>query len=61
MDVVAAVSSTEYGTAQVLTFAIPIGTLALVCFWGFFQRSHTPTVRDDEKLFNAEDLHGQRE
>jgi hypothetical protein len=24
--------------AQALTFAIPIGTLALVCLWGFFQR-----------------------
>jgi hypothetical protein len=27
----------SYGT-QALTFAIPIGTLALVCLWGFFQR-----------------------
>jgi len=24
--------------AQALTFAIPIGTLAVVCLWGFFQR-----------------------
>lgn len=24
--------------AQVLTFAIPIGTLVAVCFWAFFQR-----------------------
>ncbi len=24
--------------AQVLTFAIPIGTLFAVCLWGFFQR-----------------------
>ncbi|MCU1491225.1 MAG: hypothetical protein JWM85_2630 [Acidimicrobiaceae bacterium] len=27
---------------QVLTFAIPIGTLALVCLWGFFQRRSNP-------------------
>jgi hypothetical protein len=26
---------------QVLTFAIPVGTLALVCLWGFFQRRST--------------------
>jgi len=24
--------------AQAMTFAIPVGTLALVCLWGFFQR-----------------------
>jgi hypothetical protein len=24
--------------AQALTFAIPIGTLTVVCLWGFFQR-----------------------
>jgi hypothetical protein len=24
--------------AQALTFAIPIGTLFVVCLWGFFQR-----------------------
>jgi hypothetical protein len=24
--------------AQVLTFAIPIGTLTVVCLWFFFQR-----------------------
>jgi hypothetical protein len=24
--------------AQALTFAIPVGTLAVVCLWGFFQR-----------------------
>jgi len=23
---------------QSLTFAIPVGTLAVVCLWGFFQR-----------------------
>jgi hypothetical protein len=27
--------------AQALTFAIPIGTLTLVCIWGFFQRRPT--------------------
>ncbi len=30
-------ASTMLG-AQVLTFAIPIGTLVAVCFWAFFQR-----------------------
>jgi hypothetical protein len=25
--------------AQVLTFFIPVGTLVIVCLWGFFQRS----------------------
>ena len=24
--------------AQALTFAIPLGTFAVVCLWGFFQR-----------------------
>jgi len=24
--------------AQAMTFAIPVGTLVLVCLWGFFQR-----------------------
>lgn len=24
--------------AQILTLAIPLGTLFAVCFWGFFQR-----------------------
>jgi hypothetical protein len=24
--------------AQAMTFAIPIGSLFLVCLWGFFQR-----------------------
>ena len=24
--------------AQALTFAIPVGTLVIVCLWGFFQR-----------------------
>jgi len=24
--------------AQALTFAIPVGTLFIVCLWGFFQR-----------------------
>jgi len=24
--------------AQSLTFAIPVGTLVVVCLWGFFQR-----------------------
>jgi hypothetical protein len=27
--------------AQLLTFAIPIGTLAAVLLWGFFQRRPT--------------------
>lgn len=61
MDVVAVVSGTDYGTAQVLTFVIPIGTLAAVCFWGFFHRSHTSSVPDDEMLFKPEDLHGRQE
>jgi hypothetical protein len=26
---------------QALTFAIPIGTLAIVCIWGFFVRRPT--------------------
>ena len=26
---------------QALTFAIPIGTLAVVCIWGFFVRRPT--------------------
>jgi hypothetical protein len=26
---------------QALTFAIPIGTLAVVCLWGFFVRRPT--------------------
>jgi hypothetical protein len=29
-----------YGT-QALTLAIPLGTLALVCLWGFFVRRPT--------------------
>ncbi len=33
-----AVSSTSIGMGQDLTFAIPIGVLAAVMFWGFFQR-----------------------
>jgi hypothetical protein len=53
----AAVSDTSYGTGQVMTFAIPIGMLAAVCFWGFFQRSTRSSVREDEKLFKVEDLH----
>ena len=24
--------------AQAMTFAIPVGTLVIVCIWGFFQR-----------------------
>jgi hypothetical protein len=27
---------------QVLTLAIPLGTLFLVCIWGFFQRRPNP-------------------
>jgi hypothetical protein len=33
-----AVSSTSIGMGQDLPFAIPIGVLAAVMFWGFFQR-----------------------
>lgn len=44
------------GTGQVMTFAIPIGVLAGVCFWGFFQRSPKATRREDERLFKLEDL-----
>jgi len=28
-------------SAQALTFAIPVGTLVVVCIWGFFQRRPT--------------------
>ena len=34
----AAASSFSWVGPQALTFAIPIGTLAVVCLWGFFQR-----------------------
>lgn len=32
------VSNTRIGTAQVLTFALPIGTLGGLVIWGFFER-----------------------
>jgi hypothetical protein len=39
MDIVAYVGGgAQIGTAQVLTFAIPIGVLGVVTFWGVFQR-----------------------
>lgn len=38
MDILAYVSDTRVGTAQVLTFALPVGVLGGVVFWGFFQR-----------------------
>jgi hypothetical protein len=38
MEVVSAVSQPSVVVAQILTFAIPIGALALVTLWGFFQR-----------------------
>lgn len=50
------VSPAKYGTAQVLTFALPIGTLAGVCLWGFFQRWPRGTQREEERLFKLEDL-----
>jgi hypothetical protein len=28
----------DVAATQALTFAIPVGTLAVVCLWGFFQR-----------------------
>ena len=28
-------------STQALTFAIPVGTLAVVCIWGFFVRRPT--------------------
>jgi hypothetical protein len=31
----------DIAATQALTFAIPIGTLAVVCLWGFFQRRPT--------------------
>jgi hypothetical protein len=31
----------DVAATQALTFAIPIGTLAVVCLWGFFQRRPT--------------------
>lgn len=30
-------SESAYAT-QALTFAIPIGSLVIICVWGFFQR-----------------------
>lgn len=39
MEFLAYVAGARVGTAQVLTFAFPIGMLGVVCFWGFFQRS----------------------
>lgn len=38
MDILAYISDTKVGTAQVLTFALPVGVLGGVMFWGFFQR-----------------------
>lgn len=38
MDILAYVNDTRVGTAQVLTFALPVGVLGGVVFWGFFQR-----------------------
>jgi hypothetical protein len=32
------ISATRIGTAQVLTFALPIGTFGAVMIWGFFER-----------------------
>ncbi|HEY6429164.1 MAG TPA: hypothetical protein VIX84_18230 [Acidimicrobiales bacterium] len=31
----------DVAATQALTFAIPVGTLAVVCLWGFFQRRPT--------------------
>jgi hypothetical protein len=31
----------DVAATQALTFAIPLGTLAVVCLWGFFQRRPT--------------------
>lgn len=42
MEIIAYVSDTAIGTAQVLTFALPVGVFGGVIFWGFFQR---PAVR----------------
>jgi hypothetical protein len=56
VDVVAVVSGSQYGTAQDLTFIIPIGTLAIFCLWAFFQRI-PGTARDrDESLVTREEL-----
>ncbi|MCU1495715.1 MAG: hypothetical protein JWO62_3479 [Acidimicrobiaceae bacterium] len=38
---IVASSSFSWAGPQSLTFAIPIGTLALYCLWGFFQRRPT--------------------
>lgn len=38
MDILAYVNNTRIGTAQVLTFAIPVGTFGAVMIWGFFER-----------------------
>jgi len=32
------VATDSFIGAQVLTLAIPLGTLFVVCLWGFFQR-----------------------
>ena len=31
----------DVAATQALTFAIPVGTLAIVCLWGFFVRRPT--------------------
>ncbi|MHB8504258.1 MAG: hypothetical protein ACYDEN_00815 [Acidimicrobiales bacterium] len=38
MDIMAYINDTRVGTAQVLTFAFPIGVLGGVLVWGFFER-----------------------
>lgn len=35
---IAAVGSFSWAGPQSLTFAIPVGTLFVLCLWGFFQR-----------------------
>lgn len=56
MDLAALSDGLRYGTAQVLTFVIPIGTLLAVCLWGYFQR--TPKLRRPagDQLIRLEDL-----